>query len=73
MDSNPYSNRELDTHFSDIKETLARIEEQTIKTNGRVSKLENWRSYTAGAVAIICLVVVPITGFLALKVLELSK
>lgn len=36
----PYSNRELDHNFSDIKETLSRIETQTTKTNGRVTRLE---------------------------------
>ena len=36
----PYTNRELDHHFAEIKETLARIEAQTIRTNGRVTKCE---------------------------------
>lgn len=45
-----YSKRELDHYFTDIKQTLVsqniileRIEQQTTKTNGRVSKLEFWR------------------------------
>ena len=38
-----YSNREIDAKFDIIMETLHRIEAQTIKTNGRVSKLEMWR------------------------------
>lgn len=32
---------------------LDRIEKQTIRTNGRVSKLESWRSYIAGSLAVI--------------------
>lgn len=40
MASKDYSNRELDSHFIIVKETLDRIERQTIKTNGRVTKLE---------------------------------
>lgn len=46
-----YSKRELDHYFSDIKEILSKqnvmleeIKTQTIKTNGRVSKLEWWRN-----------------------------
>lgn len=46
-----YSNREIDAHFSDIKETLARIETQTTKTNGRVTSLEESRSSFRGWVA----------------------
>jgi hypothetical protein len=40
MTDQPYTNRELDHHFSEIKETLGRIEQQTIRTNGRVTKCE---------------------------------
>ncbi len=50
-DDSNYSKRELDHYFGDIKETLgkqniilARIEAQTTRTNGRVSKLEFWRN-----------------------------
>lgn len=42
-----------------VGETLKRIETQTIKTNGRVSSLERWRSYLAGGMAII-LMLIPI-------------
>lgn len=40
MGEQDYSNRELDSHFDVIKETLDRIEKQVLKTNGRVNKLE---------------------------------
>lgn len=36
-----YSNRELDVMFKEIQDTLGRIEKQTMRTNGRVTKLEN--------------------------------
>lgn len=36
-----YSNRELDVFFKESKEQWARIEVQTMKTNGRVSSLED--------------------------------
>lgn len=49
-----YSKRELDHYFDEIKEicrlqniVLTRIEAQTMKTNGRVSKLEDWRTAIA--------------------------
>lgn len=35
-----YQNREIDEKFRDIKETLGRIETQTTRTNGRVTKIE---------------------------------
>ena len=61
MQEQPYSNREIDIHFQDIKESLARIEAQTTKTNGRVSALEAWKSasvgYTAGAGACIVIII----------------
>ena len=40
MQDQDYSNRELDSHFITIKDSLARIETQTVKTNGRVNRLE---------------------------------
>lgn len=38
-----YSNREIDKMFTDIMATLHRIEEQVVKTNGRVNALEIWQ------------------------------
>ena len=40
MNDAPYANRELDEKFTDIRDALARIEGQTSKTNGRVTRLE---------------------------------
>jgi hypothetical protein len=40
MTSSEYTTRELNLHFAEIKETLARIEAQTMKTNGRVTECE---------------------------------
>lgn len=52
-----YSNREIDNMFNEIMNTLKRIEEQTIKTNGRVNTLEIWReslmAKLAGVIATI--------------------
>lgn len=37
---NDYSKRELDHMFKDIIESLDRIEEQTVKHNGRLTRVE---------------------------------
>jgi uncharacterized membrane protein YhaH (DUF805 family) len=60
MDS--YSNRELDRMFSEIQETLQRIESQTMKTNGRVTKLEFWRGVLTGMGTLIVVVIIPLTA-----------
>ena len=46
-----YTNRELDSKFSLIMEALHRIEEQTTKTNGRVTRLEFWKEGLMAKVA----------------------
>lgn len=43
-----YSNREIREFFKDIKEVLMRIEQQTIKTNGRVTTLEKGHNVSYG-------------------------
>lgn len=42
------------------KETLLRIEKQTTTTNGRVTKLERFQSYTLGFCAAIGILILPI-------------
>lgn len=60
MDEEPYSKREADEFRKDVRESLSRIEVQTHLTNGRVSKLENWRYFVSGGMAVIVIIVVPI-------------
>lgn len=60
-----YTNREIDEMQKDIKDSLNRIENQTIKTNGRVSVLEKWMWMVLGALTII-------SWLLAAKLLNLS-
>ncbi len=57
--SEQYSQRELESHFEEIKIQLDRIEAQTIRTNGRVNKLENWQSLIIGGASIISFIVIP--------------
>jgi hypothetical protein len=69
-----YTDRELDTHFSNLKEHMFGFEkdmrdvrgailEQAKKTNGRVSKLESWRAYLTGGLAVLSLIVTILLAF----------
>jgi len=43
-----------------IHEILIRVESQVNKTNGRVSKLEIWRGFITGGLAILAILVIPL-------------
>jgi hypothetical protein len=60
----PYSNREIDAHFIEMKETLRRIETQVMRTNGRVTSLEAWRNFSVGAIAVISALVLPLVSYI---------
>jgi len=64
MPETPYTKRELDSHFHEVKNTLRRIEIQTTKTNGEVAKLKVWRGYITGALAIISALVIPLVVYI---------
>lgn len=63
MAPKPYSNREIDEKFEDIKNQLDRIEAQTMKTNGSVAGIMKWKERTTGGMYISVLLVVPILGW----------
>lgn len=60
MDHQPYSNREIDEFLHDLRGSLQRIENQTTLTNGRVRRLESWRWFMAGGLAILTVLGVPV-------------
>lgn len=49
----PYANREIDEKFTDIQASLVRIESQTTKTNGRVTKIEKILLVTATIITVL--------------------
>jgi len=64
MNTDPYTNREIDRLFLEIKTQLDRIESQTIKTNGRVSSLERYKAGLVMSIGIISFVVIPLVVFI---------
>ena len=52
-----YKNREIDKFITELKEQLNRIEAHCEKTNGRVSKLELWRSGIVACIALIAFII----------------
>lgn len=76
----PYSTRELDAHFEEVKTMISGIKEdvkivntQVMLTNGRVKTLELWRAFLAGAVGVIVTIGLPILGYLALRVVDVQS
>lgn len=62
--SENYTNREIDRMFTEIKDSLARIEEQTKNTTTRVGSLENWRYLLSGGLIIISMFVIPMAIYI---------
>lgn len=60
----PYTNREIDRLFNEIKIQLDRIESQTTKTNGRVSSLERYKAGLVMSIGLISFVIIPLVVFI---------
>lgn len=50
----------LDNFHSSIKEDLTEIKIQVKATNGRVSKLEEWKNRALGAITVTVIILVPL-------------
>ncbi len=57
---NPFTVREIKGLFNEVHEKLDRIEGQTIRTNGRVSLLERWRTGIIMCISLITFIVIPL-------------
>lgn len=51
MAKDDFTNNEILLMFKEIKDTLARVEAQVVKTNGRVTVLEMWRESLMAKIA----------------------
>lgn len=59
-DDSNYSKREIDSQHNEVIDFLRRIEAQTVKTNGRVNKLEAWRALLIGGWVVVTTFVLPL-------------
>lgn len=57
MTDEPYSKRELDIHFTEIKRDLKEIKVQTTKHNGRLTNVERWMYGMAGGLTVLAFLV----------------
>lgn len=69
----PYTNRELREQAKDLQDSIDRVEAQTTKHNARMTKMEEWRAYITGGMAMLTLIALPIMGWLVYSVLTLPQ
>lgn len=58
--SEKLTNQTIKHILGDIHKDIKNLTEISTKTNGRLTRLEQWRSYIAGAMAVVIMLLVPI-------------
>lgn len=71
-DEKNYKKREIDEKFTDIQNSLIRIENQTTKTNGHVADLKSWQNFIKGGLAVLSIIVVPIFLYVIYTLIKLK-
>ena len=61
----------LSTDIKYIRESVDTLNVKVEKTNGRVIKLEKWRAFLAGGMAVVSAILIPIL-FMALQGVQIS-
>tara|TARA_R100000501_G_C2628858_1_gene123242 strand:- start:2428 stop:2751 length:324 start_codon:yes stop_codon:yes gene_type:complete len=68
-----YTKNEIDLMHEPMIEKLDEILVETKKTNGRMSRLERWRSFIGGGLAVLSLVIIPLLIWAFSLVVDMSK
>jgi cytochrome c-type biogenesis protein CcmH/NrfG len=68
-----FSNREITEMFNDIRKGQDRIEAQTVKTNGRTTALEKWRSFITGGLAVMVMLILPALTWALFQIVNLPN
>ena len=63
MEDHNYSKRELDEHFKIVNDKLDGIIFEAKKTNGRIGKLENWRTGITYVIVFAGAIVIPLAVY----------
>ena len=53
MENTPFTNRELDHYFKDIRCDITEIKAQTINTNGKVAEIQVWKEQVKGGLKVL--------------------
>ena len=60
MPNDKLTNQVIKLMFEDLKKDFSEVKTLVSATNGRVKKLELWRSYLTGGMSVITLLLIPI-------------
>ena len=63
----------IDEKFGDMKLNITELVAQGKALNGRMGRLENWRWFITGGIAVIVVVFIPALGWLFLQTVHLSS